>query len=66
MTHGGRYAEHVAADRRFRLSRAIKAECENGRNYYAPGNKPILETVSLDARPAREYLEWHSNVRFKG
>ncbi len=56
----------VSPDRRFRVSRAIKAEFENGRDYYALDNKPILETVPLDARPAREYLEWHSDVRFKG
>ena len=44
----------------------MKAEFENGRDYYALDGRSILDTLSLEARPAREYLEWHSDVRFKG
>jgi putative restriction endonuclease len=56
----------VTPDRRFRVSKAIKDEFENGRDYYALDGRPILETLSPDARPAQEYLEWHSSSRFKG
>lgn len=56
----------VMPDRRFRVSKAIRDEFENGRDYYALDGRPIFETLSIDARPAQEYLEWHSSLRFKG
>jgi putative restriction endonuclease len=56
----------VTPDRRFRVSKAIRDEFENGRDYYALDGRILRETTSPDARPAREYLEWHASERFKG
>ncbi len=56
----------VTPDRRFRVSKAIRDEFENGRDYYALDGRAIRETLSFEARPAHEYLEWHSRRRFKG
>jgi putative restriction endonuclease len=56
----------VTPDRRFLVSKAIKAEFKNGRDYYALDGTVIREPQSLEARPAKEYLEWHASERFKG
>jgi putative restriction endonuclease len=56
----------VTPDRRFLVSKAIRDEFENGRDYYALHGTPLSDTVSLEARPAKEYLEWHASKRFKG
>lgn len=56
----------VTPDRRFRVSRAIREEFENGRDYYALDGRLIRDTLKPAARPSREYLQWHSTVRFKG
>lgn len=45
-------------DRRFLVSKAIKAEFEHGQGYYALDETVIREALSLEARPAKEYLEW--------
>jgi putative restriction endonuclease len=56
----------VTPDRRFLVSKAIRAEFENGRDYYALGGTVIREPLSPEARPANEYLAWHAAERFKG
>jgi len=56
----------VTPDRKFRVSRAIRDEFENGRDYYAYEGTPIRETLSSEAKPASEYLDWHSATIFKG
>jgi putative restriction endonuclease len=56
----------VTPDRRFLVSKAIRDEFENGRDYYALHGMTIRETLSSEARPAEEYLEWHARERFKG
>jgi hypothetical protein len=40
------------------VSKAIRAEFENGRDYYALDGTVIREPPSLEARPAKQYLEW--------
>jgi hypothetical protein len=40
------------------VSKAIRAEFENGRDYYALDGTVIREPLSLEARPAKQYLEW--------
>ncbi|MBV9233561.1 MAG: HNH endonuclease [Candidatus Eremiobacteraeota bacterium] len=56
----------VSPERRFIVSKAIRDEFENGRDYYALHGQEIRETVSSEFRPAPEYLEWHASTRFKG
>jgi putative restriction endonuclease len=51
---------------RFLVSRAIRDEFENGRDYYALDGTTVRDTLSLEARPAKEHLEWHASERFKG
>lgn len=55
----------VTPDRKVRVSRAIREEFENGRDYYALEGRPIRDTLSSVARPADEYLNWHSSEVFK-
>jgi hypothetical protein len=56
----------VTPDRRFLVSKAIRDEFENGRDYYALDGTTVRDTLSLEARPAKEHLEWHASERFKG
>jgi putative restriction endonuclease len=50
-------------DYRVKVSRRIKEEFQNGRHYYALDNQP-LEVLpdQANARPAREFLEWHQGL----
>lgn len=55
----------VDTSRIFRVSKAIRDEFENGRDYYALDGIELRETVSPEATPSREYLEWHSDTVFR-
>ncbi len=55
----------VTPDRLFRVSQAIREEFENGRDYYALDGKELRHTVSPNAMPATEYLDWHSTTVFR-
>ena len=48
---------------RVKVSKRIKEEFQNGRHYYALDNQP-LEVLpdQANARPAREFLEWHQRI----
>lgn len=48
---------------RVKVSKRIKEEFQNGRHYYALDNQP-LEVLpdQADARPAKEFLEWHQGI----
>jgi putative restriction endonuclease len=50
-------------DYRVKVSKRIKEEFQNGRHYYALDNHP-LEVLpdQANARPAREFLEWHQSI----
>ena len=48
------------------MSRRIREEFDNGRDYYALHGKPLIVLPSSEtSRPAREFLEWHHGI-FKG
>jgi putative restriction endonuclease len=51
---------------RFEVSRKIKEEFENGRDYYRLHGGAVRVPASLANRPSREYLEWHNTKKFKG
>jgi len=56
----------VTLDFRVEVSRRIREEFENGRDYYALHGEPLKVLPSAEhSRPAREFLEWH-NAIFKG
>ena len=56
----------VRPDLRFSVSRAIKEDFENGRDYYALDNKEIRPPGNPRHEPAREFLEWHYNKLYRG
>ena len=57
----------VAADYRIEVSRRIREEFENGREYYRLHGES-LQVLPLDAqeRPSQELLAWHNNHVFLG
>lgn len=49
------------------VSRRIKEEYENGREYYRyHGNRLSIIPKGLEEQPAKEYLEWHNVKVYKG
>ncbi len=56
----------VTPDSRFEVSRRIKEEFENGRDYYALHGSPIRLPVEVAHRPAVESLIWHNERRYLG
>jgi putative restriction endonuclease len=56
----------ITLDHKVEVSRRIKEEFENGRHYYDFQGQPLEVLPSKDeARPAKEFLEWHHGI-FKG
>ena len=51
---------------RIKVSPRIKKEFSNGREYYALDEKPLAIIPSPDLRPAKEYVEFHSQHVFRG
>jgi putative restriction endonuclease len=49
-----------------RVSRRIREEFENGRDYYALDRRPVRLPVSPAPPPSRDYLEWHGETVFRG
>jgi putative restriction endonuclease len=55
----------ITPDLRVNVSRTIREEFENGRDYYAMHGREIRLPARPNPPPSREYLEWH-NSRFRG
>ncbi len=56
----------VSPDLRLLVSRSIRAEFENGRDYYALAGREIRLPAAGNPPPSREYLEWHADTVFRG
>jgi putative restriction endonuclease len=57
----------VTSNYRVEVSRKIKEEFENGRDYYAfHGNDLIVLPQDRNDRPSIEYLKWHNEMLYKG
>jgi putative restriction endonuclease len=56
----------VTPEYRFEVSRRIREEFENGRDYYAMHGAAITLPGSTDRCPERFSLEWHNENRFLG
>jgi putative restriction endonuclease len=56
----------VTPEYRFEVSRRIREEFENGRDYYALHGSPIRLPQDMVDRPAVESLIWHNEQRFLG
>jgi putative restriction endonuclease len=48
------------------VSRRIREEFENGRDYYRHHGGTIRLPRALSQRPAPEFLEWHNTNIYKG
>jgi putative restriction endonuclease len=56
----------VTKDYRFEVSRRIKEEFENGRDYYALNGNSVAVPDRADSRPDTFALDWHNQNRFLG
>lgn len=55
----------VTNDLRIEVSRRIKEEFSNGRDYYASHGSPLkVLPAEFSQRPAKQFLEWHQTVKF--
>lgn len=55
----------VTPQYRFAVSRRIREEYANGRDYYALQDRPISLPDQEPLRPNRQFLEWHNEAVFK-
>jgi len=57
----------ITKDYKVEVSRRIKEEFENGRDYYKYHGNPILFLPKNEPdRPGISYLDWHNTVRYNG
>lgn len=56
----------VTPEYQFEVSRRIKEEFENGRDYYALHGSRIRLPQDIAHRPAVESLIWHNEQRYLG
>jgi putative restriction endonuclease len=56
----------VTLEHKFEVSRRIREDFENGRDYYALQGRRILVPDKPDLRPSREYLTYHTEQVFRG
>ena len=56
----------IAPDLRFRVSRRLKKDFDNGEHYYQLDGSTIWVPRGADERPKRELLEWHADTVFRG
>jgi putative restriction endonuclease len=56
----------ITPDYKFRASHKLKDDFDNGEEYLRLQGSNIWLPRDSDSRPKREFLEWHSDQRFKG
>jgi len=56
----------VSPDLRFEVSRRLKEDFENGRDYYALHGRELWLPGVVEARPREEWLAWHREERWLG
>jgi putative restriction endonuclease len=56
----------VTPDLTVRVSRTIREEFQNGRDYYALDGRQLRLPSSGNPPPSRDYLEWHADTMFRG
>ncbi len=56
----------VTPELRFEVSRRIKEEFENGRDYYALHGQRVCVPDDIERQPDRQALTWHNENRFFG
>jgi putative restriction endonuclease len=56
----------ITPELRLEVSSRLKAEWQNGREYYAHHGQPLrFYPHESSSRPSREFLEWHNESRFR-
>jgi putative restriction endonuclease len=55
----------VTPDYKFRASRKLKDDFDNGEEYFRLDRNPIWLPKNSDFKPKREFLEWHSDHAFR-
>ena len=55
----------ITPDMRFEVSRRIREEFENGRDYYGLHGQAIALPDDPGRRPARAALAWHNEMLFR-
>ena len=56
----------ITPELRLEVSSRLKAEWQNGREYYAHHDQPLrFYPHESSSRPSREFLEWHNESRFR-
>ena len=57
----------ITPDHHVLVSKRIREEFENGRDYYALDGKPVKVLPDLEKnRPAPEFLQWHNEQIYLG
>jgi putative restriction endonuclease len=56
----------VTGDYRFEVSRRIKEEFENGRDYYALHGRALSLPSDRMLRPDSSYIQWHNSMVYRG
>jgi len=56
----------ITPDLKIEVSRRIREEFENGRDYYKYNGQPMRPPQNWMDRPSREYLAWHNETVFRG
>ena len=56
----------VTPELRFLVSRRIREEFENGREYYKLDGASVRQPARGELAPSREYLDWHAREVFRG
>jgi len=56
----------VTEDYRFEVSKRIREEFENGKDYYALNGRALSVPSKLQERPDRSILQWHNENVFLG
>jgi putative restriction endonuclease len=56
----------ITPDYHFEVSRRIKEEFENGRDYYAMHGRTLYIPKDQKIRPAHEFIEWHNENIYRG
>ena len=56
----------IGADLKLEVSRRLKEDWDNGRDYYALHGRELWLPMAVGERPRAEYLAWHREERWLG
>jgi len=56
----------ITPDYHFEVSKRIKTDFNNGKNYYALHGAQIIIPEEKDSRLSREFIVWHNENKFRG